>query len=152
MLNQEWKRLKSGTDIRGVAVETPESKITLTDDVVARIACGFAKWLSEKKNKPVTELSISIGHDSRISADRIREAAANALDAMGVIVYDCMLSSTPAMFMTTIELRCDGAIEITASHHPFDRNGLKFFTRDGGLDSDDLSKIYTSVQAFYKFQ
>lgn len=146
MLNQEWKRLKSGTDIRGVAVETADSKITLTDDVVARIACGFARWLSERKNKPVTELSISIGHDSRISADRIREAAADALYAMGVTVYDCMLSSTPAMFMTTVELRCDGAIEITASHHPFDRNGLKFFTRDGGLDSDDISKILLFAQ------
>ncbi len=146
MLRQEWKRLKSGTDIRGVAVETPGSAITLTDDVVARIACGFAKWLSQKKGKAVTDLKISIGHDSRISADRVREAAANSLYDMGVTVYDCMLSSTPAMFMTTVELGCDGAIEITASHHPFDRNGLKFFTRDGGLDSQDISDILLFAQ------
>ena len=153
MLTQEWKRLKSGTDIRGVAVETPDSKITLTDDVVARIACGFAKWLCERKNKAVSELKISIGHDSRISADRIREAAANALYDMGATVFDCMLSSTPAMFMTTVELSCDGAIEITASHHPYDRNGLKFFTRDGGLDSEDISKIllYAQENDFEKY-
>ncbi|MBR5272217.1 MAG: phosphomannomutase/phosphoglucomutase [Clostridia bacterium] len=146
MLTQEWKRLKSGTDIRGVAVETPGSEVTLTDDVVARIACGFAKWLSAKKQKNVTELKISIGHDSRISADRVREAAANSLYDMGVTVFDCMLSSTPAMFMTTVELGCDGAIEITASHHPFDRNGLKFFTREGGLDSQDISDILLYAQ------
>ena len=147
MLKQEWKRLKSGTDVRGVAVATPNgAEVTLTDDVVARIACGFAKWLSEKKNKPVTELKISIGHDSRISADRVREAAANSLYDMGVTVFDCMLSSTPAMFMTTVELGADGAIMITASHHPFDRNGLKFFTRDGGLDSEDISEILLYAQ------
>ncbi|MBR5774241.1 MAG: phosphomannomutase/phosphoglucomutase [Clostridia bacterium] len=146
MLNQEWKRLKSGTDIRGVAVETENSPVTLTDDVVARIACGFVKWLSKKKNKPVSELRISIGHDSRISADRIMDAAASAMDYMGATVYNCLLSSTPAMFMTTVELSCDGAIMVTASHHPFDRNGLKFFTRDGGLDSDDISEILLFAQ------
>ena len=43
--------------------------------------------------------------------------------------------------MTTVEMGCDGAVQITASHHPKDRNGLKFFTRDGGLDSSDIADI-----------
>ena len=43
--------------------------------------------------------------------------------------------------MTTVDLKTDGAIQITASHHPFDRNGLKFFTKEGGIDGKDLTKI-----------
>lgn len=45
------------------------------------------------------------------------------------------------MFMTTVDLKADAAIQITASHHPFDRNGLKFFTPAGGLDSTDITEI-----------
>ena len=45
------------------------------------------------------------------------------------------------MFMTTVDLGTDGAIQITASHHPFDRNGLKFFTKEGGIDGKDLTVI-----------
>lgn len=44
----------------------------------------------------------------------------------GVQVLNCGLASTPSMFMTTVDLNCDGAVQITASHHPFNRNGLKF--------------------------
>ncbi len=43
--------------------------------------------------------------------------------------------------MTTVDLKADAAIQITASHHPFDRNGLKFFTPAGGLDSSDITEI-----------
>ena len=58
-----------------------------------------------------------------------------------VQVLNCHLASTPSMFMTTVDLHCPGAIQITASHHPFNRNGLKFFTRDGGLEGSELSEI-----------
>jgi phosphomannomutase len=50
------------------------------------------------------------------------------------------------MFMTTVDLNCDGAVEITASHHPFNRNGLKFFTRDGGLEAKDIIDILQFAQ------
>ena len=45
MLTKEWKQFKSGTDIRGVASEGPEP-VNLTDEVIERIARGFALWLS----------------------------------------------------------------------------------------------------------
>ena len=64
----------------------------------------------------------------------------------GVKVLDCGLASTPSMFMTTVDLKCDGALQITASHHPFNRNGLKFFTRDGGLEASDIEEILTYAQ------
>ena len=45
------------------------------------------------------------------------------------------------MFMTTVDLDAKASVQITASHHPFNRNGLKFFTADGGLNPEDISAI-----------
>ncbi len=64
----------------------------------------------------------------------------------GAEVVCCGLASTPSMFMTTVSLGCDGALQITASHHPFNRNGLKFFTREGGLEGSDIEAILTYAQ------
>ncbi|MBQ4644670.1 MAG: phosphomannomutase/phosphoglucomutase [Clostridia bacterium] len=134
--------LKSGTDVRGVAVATEKyPEIQLTNDVVKYISASFIKFLSEKTGRKYADLTVSVGHDSRISADRIREAVIGVVSGMGVNVLNCSYCSTPAMFMTTVTRGCDGAIQITASHHPFDRNGLKFFTRDGGLSGDELKSI-----------
>ena len=140
--------LKSGTDVRGTAVITVEHPVfELTDECVSDISASFINWLSEKKNKKAGELTVSVGHDSRISGPRIKDAVINALASMGVQVLYCSNCSTPAMFMTTVTRNCDGAIQITASHHPYDRNGLKFFTRDGGLSSDDLTDILVSADS-----
>lgn len=136
------KYLKSGTDIRGIAVnrENPEN-IDLNDEAVRRIAFSFADFLAKKKNTPKDRLVISLGHDSRISAERIKNEVIAALSYAGCSIKDCSLCSTPAMFMTTKLLGCDGAIQITASHHPWDRNGLKFFTEDGGLSGGEISAL-----------
>ena len=67
-------------------------------------------------------------------------------EAAGAAVLCCGLASTPSMFMTTVDLGCDGALQITASHHPFTRNGLKFFTRGGGLEGSDIEAILTFAQ------
>ena len=145
MLEKQWTRLKSGTDIRGVATEgVPGEPVTLTNEVVARIVAGFGRWLKEKYEKKTC--CVAIGHDSRLSGPRIRDVAVETLASSGSRVICCGLSSTPAMFMTTVQLDCDGAVQITASHHPFHRNGLKFFCREGGLDSGDILKILTYAQ------
>ena len=139
--------LKSGTDVRGVAVATEKyPEIQLTDDVVKYISTAFIKFLSEKTGKSYFDLTVSVGHDSRISADRIRNAVISVVSEMGVNVLNCSYCSTPAMFMTTVTRNCDGAVQITASHHPFDRNGLKFFTRDGGLSGDELKAILSVAE------
>ena len=136
-----YNELKSGTDIRGVASDKGGSKVNLTDAAVKDITAAFVLWLSDKTGKKPSELKVAIGHDSRITASTIKAAALSELVIAGVHISDCGLASTPAMFMTTIDLDCDASIQITASHHPFDRNGLKFFTKDGGLDSCDITAI-----------
>lgn len=139
--------LKSGTDVRGIAVATEKfPEIQLTEEVVKAISASFIDFLSEKTGKKINDLTVSVGHDSRISAMKIRKAVVDEIATMGVNVLYCSYCSTPAMFMTTVTRNCDGAIQITASHHPFDRNGLKFFTRDGGLSGDELKKILADAE------
>lgn len=147
MLNDFYKQFKSGTDIRGVASEGVEGQsVNLTDDAVANMADGFVIWLSKKVKKPCDRLTISVGRDSRISGPHIMEITTKRFKACGAKVLCCGLASTPSMFMTTVDLKCDGALQITASHHPFNRNGLKFFTREGGLEGTDIEEILTYAQ------
>ena len=146
MLNEKWKNFKSGTDIRGIAVDAEGFKINLTDDVVTAMVNGYIIWLSEKKGVPSDTLKISVGRDSRISGKHILDLAVETMLKAGIEVIDCDLASTPAMFMTTVDMQCDGAIQITASHHPYYRNGLKFFTREGGLEGSDIETILENAQ------
>lgn len=134
-----YDKLKSGTDIRGVATDKGGKAVTLTDSAVYDITAAFAVWLKAKINKE--NIKVSIGRDSRITGPAIMERAQAALVNSGFTVLNCGLSSTPAMFMTTLDADCDAAVQITASHHPFDRNGLKFFTKNGGLNSSDILEI-----------
>lgn len=147
MLTKYWKSFKSGTDIRGVASEgVAGEEILLTDEAVAKITDGFALWLSRRVGKPVAGLKIAIGRDCRISGERIASCLERTLAAAGVSVLECGLASTPSMFLATRDLGCDGSVQITASHHPFSRNGLKFFTQEAGLDGPDIEAILQSAQ------
>lgn len=133
--------LKSGTDIRGVASDLGGREVNLTAEAVYDITAAFLVWYINKYDKNPTEMTVAVGHDSRITGEAIAAKVKEALINAGVTVLDCSLASTPAMFMTTVDLKTDAAVQITASHHPFDRNGLKFFTPAGGLDSSDIGEI-----------
>lgn len=136
------KRLKNGTDIRGIAIETKEHKKVLTAEIVSLIGYGFSKWLKAKSvdNIPI---KVAIGMDSRLSGQALKEVLKEVFIKEGITVYDCGLSTTPSMFMTTIldDYKCDGAIMITASHLPYYYNGLKFFTSNGGCEKEDIDNI-----------
>lgn len=148
MLTSYWQHFKSGTDIRGVALDGVEDQpLDLTDEVVEKLAAAFARWLSGKTGKPAAALTVSLGRDSRLSGPRLRDAVVRSLTARGVTVLDCGLASTPAMFMTTVDLGCDGAVQLTASHHPYHRNGLKFFLPSGGLEGTDITALLELAQA-----
>ena len=149
MLAKEWSSLKNGSDIRGVASEgIPGVSINLTDEVVDKIAKAFVLFTVKRTNKKAEEIKIAIGHDSRISAGRLKNACIKAITESGASVYDCGLCTTPAMFMITIddEFKADSSIMLTASHLPFNRNGLKFFTKEGGLEGSDITEILEYAQ------
>ena len=142
----DYSKLKSGTDIRGVAVEGAGEPVTLTDEVVETIAAAFLVWAQRHLGKDASALKIAIGHDSRVSADRISAALQRVFVRYGVRALDCGLASTPSMFWATLDLPCDCSVQITASHHPYHRNGLKFFTPQGGLDAPDITEILSLAQ------
>ncbi|MBF1685322.1 MAG: phosphomannomutase/phosphoglucomutase, partial [Selenomonas sp.] len=137
-------KLANGSDVRGVAVEgVADEPVTLTAEAVNRIAGAFVEFLARRSGKKPGELKITIGHDARISAPMLMEAAVKGLRAKGAAVLDCGLASTPAMFMSIIfpETAADGAVMLTASHLPYNRNGMKFFTASGGLEHEDIHAI-----------
>jgi phosphomannomutase len=145
MINDiNWKKLQNGSDIRGVALPSiPDEPVNLTAQVCCKIGQSFCTWLSQTLEKPVTELTIALGRDSRISGPELMKAMMEGIIALGAKVYDFGLASTPAMFMSTVTpgFECDGAIMLTASHLPSNRNGCKFFTAKGGLEKQNISEI-----------
>ncbi len=143
---EKWLKLQNGSDVRGVAIAGIEGQpVTLHDPIVRSIGFAFAVWLSEQLGKPVDQLKISVGHDSRISAHQIKTSIFQGMATAGATLFDCGLASTPAMFMSTVFTNhgYDGSIMLTASHLPFNRNGMKFFIREGGLEKKDITKILT---------
>lgn len=140
----DYRALQNGSDIRGVALEGVAGEpMNLTEQAARELAAAFALWLSQKTGKPLPQLTVSVGRDSRLSGPALLAAAAEGLQGAGVSVVDCQMASTPAMFMSTVlpGHGYDGAIMITASHLPYNRNGLKFFTREGGLEHEDIEAL-----------
>ncbi len=140
----KYYKLQNGSDVRGVALEGVEGEpVTLTVEIARTIGYAFSQWLEKKLGK--SGLTVAVGHDSRLSADAIKTAVFQGLEKGGCAVFDCGLASTPAMFMSTVfeNHGYDGSIMLTASHLPFNRNGMKFFIREGGLEKQDIKEILT---------
>jgi len=138
---EDWKKLQNGSDIRGVAMEGIEGeKVNLTEEVATQLGAAFATWLG-KNGKGLKK--VAVGSDSRITGPSLKRAFIKGLNDSGYDVLDCGLASTPAMFMTTIapELQVEGGVMLTASHLPFNRNGMKFFTEKGGFGKDNISDL-----------
>ena len=138
-----YKKLQNGSDIRGVAMEGIQGEeVNLTAEVAKKLGNAFAHWLMQKKQADA-KLTVAVGMDSRITGPKLKDAFAQGLTDMGLNVYDCGIASTPAMFMATVDKKhsIDAGVMLTASHLPFNRNGLKFFTSDGGLNKSDISAI-----------
>ena len=138
----DLSKLQNGSDVRGVALAGVENEpVTLDDAAVRAIAGGFARFLRARLGKE--SCRVSVGRDSRLSGGAIAETLCETLAACGAEVTDLGLCTTPTMFMTTGtgERPFDAAVMITASHLPWNRNGLKFFTAAGGAESADVREI-----------
>lgn len=140
----DYTKLQNGSDVRGVALPgVPGEPVTLTPEAARKITRAFTRWLGEKKGKSPAALTIGVGRDSRLSGPELAGRAAEGIILEGACCKDCGMASTPAMFMSTVlpGYQWDGAVMITASHLPWNRNGLKFFTREGGLESGDIREV-----------
>ena len=139
----DLSRLQNGSDIRGTALATAGGpEVNLSQEAARRIGGAFAAWLSYKLEKPCESLRIAVGRDSRVTGEALFGALAEGICGAGAQVADFGLATTPAMFMATVRegFTFDGTAMITASHLPYDKNGLKFM-RAGGLDKKDIADI-----------
>ncbi|MDD6348296.1 MAG: phosphomannomutase/phosphoglucomutase [Lachnospiraceae bacterium] len=144
--------LQNGSDIRGIAIDSENGRANLHPEEARSITAAYTAFLAEKTGRRASELRIGVGHDSRLSADSLTQAALEGFALAGARAYDCGMVSTPAMFLSTVleGSRFDGALMITASHMPSDRNGLKFFTTEGGLEHEDIEQILTRAASDIK--
>lgn len=136
----DYQSLKSGTDIRGDALG---EKAVLTNEVALCIGGAFITWLSEKTGKHPSALTVAIGRDSRLTGPALLAACAEGMARTGAQVWDYGMCTTPAMYMSLLTegFKADASIMVTASHHPYYRNGLKFFLPEGGISATDISMI-----------
>ena len=143
-LGKTYLKLQNGSDIRGIACEGPKGEaVNLTETAVRYIGMAFAGWLSDLTGKKPGEMKIGVGRDSRITGPDVQEVFMQGIRLSDACAVDCGMASTPAMFMSTIypETNYDGGCMITASHLPFHRNGIKFFTKEGGLEKAQIREI-----------
>lgn len=137
--------LQNGSDVRGT-VYSPEHSFygELSPQVVASIATSFANFIKYRSN--LSSPRIAVGRDTRLTGELLANAALCGIQLTGAVPLCCGIATTPAMFMSTIlgEQPCDGAIMITASHMPSDKNGMKFFIAGTGVSSKELSEILNS--------
>lgn len=141
----DWLTLKSGTDVRGIAVG---EGVTLTEEIAKALGSAFVRMLSSEKKKPASGITVAIGRDSRVSGPKLLDAFAEGVISAGAQAVKFGLCTTPAMYMSTITpgYEPDGAVMITASHHPWNRNGVKFFTARGGLVGSEISALLSDAQ------
>ena len=117
-----------GTDgVRGRVGEAP-----ITPDFVMRLGYAAGKVLADGQDLPPGEhASVLIGKDTRISGYMLESALQAGLSAAGVDIYLAGPMPTPAVAYLTRALRLQAGIVISASHNPFEDNGIKFFSADG---------------------
>ena len=144
-MHEDRLSLLSGTDVRGDAVPREGHPAALTEDVARALGAAFARFLrAQGHERPL----VAVGRDSRVTGEALLRAAVEGLCREGARVRVCGLCTTPAMFMTTVTdgFMADGSVMITASHHPWYRNGLKFFTAQGGLSAQEVGGLLQDAQ------
>lgn len=112
-----------GTDgMRGVANATP-----MTSEMVMRLGMAIAARLRTSGSHP----RIAIGKDTRLSGYMFESALAAGIVSMGGDVWLTGPLPTPGIAFITSSMRCTAGVVISASHNPYEDNGIKVFARDG---------------------
>lgn len=132
-----------GTDgIRGVVNET------LNAELAFEVGAAAAQVLAQDtgKAKPL----FTIGKDTRISSDMLEGALIAGLCSAGADVLHLGVIPTPAVAFLTVADHADAGIVISASHNPFEHNGIKIFNSQGFKLSDALENEIEDIVLFNK--
>src|SRR6266545_2074043 len=119
-----------GTDgVRGVANVPP---------MTAEMALQLGRALAYLVRSGPHRHRIVVGKDTRLSGYMLEQAIASGICSMGVDVMLCGPLPTPGIAFITESMRADAGVVISASHNPYQDNGIKFFSRDGFKLPDEL--------------
>ena len=122
-----------GTDgVRGVANQEP-----ITSETALRLGRALAYVF---RNNSGRHRRILIGKDTRLSGYMLETALESGICSMGVDVWLVGPLPTPAIAFLTRSMRADAGVVISASHNPFQDNGIKFFSREGFKLDDDTER------------
>ncbi len=120
-----------GTDgVRGVA----------NAELTAELALKLGMAASHVLGKHTTEPHVIVGRDTRLSGDMLEGALNAGMAAMGALVTNIGIAPTPAVSQITVLTNAAAGAVISASHNPFDDNGIKFFGPDGKKLSDAVEE------------
>ena len=131
-----------GTDgIRGVV------NAGLDADLAYKVGLAAAQVLAKEK-KPGEKPVVTIGKDTRISGDLLKGALIAGLCTAGADVLDLGTLPTPGVAWVTVDEGADAGIVISASHNPFEHNGIKIFNGKGFKLSDELEEKIEDIVLF----
>ena len=118
-----------GTDgVRGVA------NSELTAELAFKLGKAGTYVLSKEKERPI----VLIGKDTRISGDMLEDVISAGILSMGGNVIKVGVLPTPGIAYLVKHYKADAGVVISASHNPFEDNGIKFFNSDGFKLDDEI--------------
>lgn len=131
-----------GTDgIRGVV------NAGLDADLAYKVGLAAAQVLAKNKKEGEKPL-VTIGKDTRISGDLLKGSLIAGLCTAGADVLDLGTLPTPGVAWVTVDAKADAGIVISASHNPFEHNGIKIFNGEGYKLSDELEEKIEEIVLF----
>ena len=131
-----------GTDgIRGVV------NAGLDADLAYKVGLAAAQVLAKDK-QPGEKPLVTIGKDTRISGDLLKGSLIAGLCTAGADVMDLGTLPTPGVAWVTVDEKADAGIVISASHNPFEHNGIKIFNGQGFKLSDELEEKIEDIVLF----
>jgi phosphomannomutase len=117
--------IKSISGIRGTIGGKPGETLSPLD--VVKFSAAYGTWLMQQSDNR----KVVIGRDGRISGEMVQRLVVSTLNALGLDVIDCGLSTTPTVEMAVVFEQAAGGIILTASHNPKEWNALKLLNGKG---------------------
>ena len=127
--SEPFRRLFGTDGIRGVANVHP-----MTGELMLKLGRAVAYLIKTGPHRH----RVVIGKDTRLSGYMLETALASGICSMGVDVLICGPLPTPAISQLTVSMRADAGAVISASHNPYQDNGIKFFSHDGFKLPDEI--------------
>ena len=133
-----------GTDgVRGIANIEPVTAETALK--LGRAAAHIFSTAPENSRQTADRRKIVLGKDTRLSGYMLENAMVAGITSLGVDVLIIGPLPTPGVAYITRSLRADAGIVLSASHNPYEDNGIKFFRHDGYKLDDEVEKSIEDI-------